>query len=48
MLESETTLPPDISQLWLEKDMMLHQAKNLFSQTRGLDSELRALELVIQ
>jgi len=47
-LESETKELRDIAQLWLEKDMLLHQVKNLSSEQSGLESELRAFKCVIQ
>jgi hypothetical protein len=47
-LEPETTEQTDITQLWLEKDMLLHQVKNLSSEKSSLESELRAFECTIQ
>ena len=46
--EPETTEQTDIAQLWLEKDMLLHQAKNFTSEKSNQGSELRAFERVIQ
>jgi len=46
--EPETTVRTDIAHLQLEKDMLLHQVKNLWSQKSGLESELRVFEHVIQ
>ena len=46
--EPETTEQTDIAQLRLEKDMLLHQVKNLSSEKSSLESELRAFERVIQ
>jgi len=46
--EPETTAQTDISQLFLEKDMLLHQVKNLSSEKRSLESKLRGFEQVIQ
>jgi len=46
--ELETTEHPDIAQLRLEKDMLLHQVKNLSSEKSCLESKLRAFERVIQ
>jgi chromosome segregation ATPase len=42
--EPESTEQTDIAQLQLEKDMLLHQIKNLPSENIGLESELRAFE----
>jgi len=47
-LEPETTEQTDIAQLRLEKDMLLHQVKNLSSEKSSLETELRAFERVIQ
>jgi len=44
----ETTEQTDIAQLRLEKDMLLHQVKNLSSEKSSLESELRAFKSVIQ
>jgi hypothetical protein len=38
----------DVAQLRLEKDMLLHQVKNISSEKTELESELRAFEHVIQ
>ena len=46
--EPETTEHTDIAQLRLEKDMLLHQVKNLSPEKSSLESELRAFERVIQ
>jgi len=46
--EPETTEQTDIAQLRLEKDMLLHQVKNLLSEKSSLESELRAYKRVIQ
>jgi len=46
--EPETTEQTDIAQLWLEKDKLLHQVKNLSSEKSSLESELRVFECVIQ
>ena len=46
--EPETTEQTDIAQLRLQKDMLLHQVKNLSSEKSSLESELRAFERVIQ
>jgi chromosome segregation ATPase len=37
-----------VTQLRLEKDMLLHQVKNISSEKTELDSELRAFERIIQ
>jgi len=44
----ETTEETDFTKLQLEKDILLHQVKNLLSEKTGLESELRAFEHVIQ
>jgi len=46
--EPETTEQTDIAQLWLEKDMLLHQVKNLSSEKSSLESEFRVFKCVIQ
>jgi len=46
--EPETTKQTDITQLRLEKDMLLHQLKNLSSGKSSLESELRAFKRIIQ
>jgi polyhydroxyalkanoate synthesis regulator phasin len=46
--EPETTEQTDIAQLQLEKDMLLHQVKNLSSEKRGPESELGAFERIMQ
>jgi len=46
--EPETKEQTDIAQLRLEKEMLLHQIKDLSSERSGLESELRAFERVIQ
>jgi len=45
--EPETTEQTDIAQFRLEKDMLLHQVKNLASEKSSLQSELRAFERII-
>jgi hypothetical protein len=46
--EPETTENKDIAQLQWEKDILLHQVKNLSSEKSGLATELRVFEHVIQ
>ena len=46
--EAETTEQSDITQLRLEKDMLLHQVKKLSSEKSSLESKLRVFKLVIQ
>jgi chromosome segregation ATPase len=46
--EPERTEQTDIAPLRLEKDMRLHQVKQLSSEKSSLESELRAFERVIQ
>jgi len=46
--EPETTEQTDIAQLWLEKDMLLHEDKNLSWEKSSLESRLRGFERVIQ
>jgi hypothetical protein len=46
--EPETMEHTDISPLPLEKDMLLHQVKNLSSEQSSLEFELIAFECVIQ
>jgi hypothetical protein len=46
--EAVTTEQSDIAQLRLEKDMLLHQVKNVSSEKSSLVCELRAFERVIQ
>ena len=38
-LEPETTKQTDVAQLWLEKDIVLHEVKNLSPGKSGLESE---------
>ncbi|KAF8245057.1 hypothetical protein K440DRAFT_646585 [Wilcoxina mikolae CBS 423.85] len=45
-LESKNQI--HITQLWLEKDMLLHRVKSLSSEKRELESKLRAFERVVQ
>jgi len=46
--EPETTELTDIAQMRQEKDMLLHQVKNLSSEKSSLESELRVFKRVIQ
>jgi hypothetical protein len=46
-LEPETPQQTDTAQHWLEKDMLLHQLKNISSEKGSLDALLRAFESVI-
>jgi hypothetical protein len=44
MSEPETTEQTDIPKLQLEKDMLLHEVKNLLSEKSSLEAELRATD----
>jgi hypothetical protein len=46
--EPETLEQTDISQLRLEKDMLVHQVKNILPQKSSLESEFQEIEFVIQ
>ena len=47
-LELESTEQTDTAQLWPEKDMLLHQVKDLSPEKSSLETKLRAFKSIIQ